>query len=249
MDEYTFKIHESYTPETLPMERMAQYVLQVAKMLGHKDTIHFKELAAGSVEFKYLVEHEAVPKIEQRLEDIRRNAAPDDAKEAVRQINEMLRDDNAIGSHFRTAANDDQASPSFLKFPGKEIPRPVRIGPLAKYSSVTGELTRIGGKNPRATIETAEGKVWHCDLTKTVARDLASHLYQVLRVEGDAKWERLETGAWELRSFHVKGFATVPDETLSESINQLRKIEGNEWGAIADPIEAVRQLHEEEDLH
>ena len=190
-----------------------------------------------------------MPKVEQRLEDIRRNAAPDDAKDAVRQINEMLREDNAIGSHFRTAANDDEANSSFLRFPGKEIPRAVRIGPLAKHSSIIGELTRIGGKHPRAQIETPEGKVWHCDLNRSIARDIASHLYQVLRIEGDAKWERLETGAWELKSFQVKGFATVPEETLTESISELRKIEGSEWSITDDPIGAVLKLHEEEDLH
>jgi len=248
VEEYTFTIQESYTPTTLPMERMAQYVLQIAKMLGHKETIHFKEIATGSVELKYFVEHEAAPKVEQRLEELRRNAAPEDAKDAFRQINEMLRDDNAIGLHFRSSANDPLHDPSILRFPGKEIPRPVKVGPLAKYSIIVGELTRIGGKSPKAQIETQEGRVWHCDLTKSIARDLAPHLYQVLRIEGDAKWERIESGIWEPKSLNVKSFSVLPEHSLTEAINELRNIEGGEWGTT-DPAEAARKRHEDEELH
>ncbi|MGH9904546.1 MAG: hypothetical protein ACRD8U_03050 [Pyrinomonadaceae bacterium] len=249
-DEYTFEIKESYTPETLPMERMGEYVVELAKMLGNRDNVHFKELAPGSVKVKYHVEHEASPKVEQRLEDIKRNEATPEAVEAVNKINIMLRDDNAVGYLFRAAANEGFPKAEILKFPGREIPRPVKIGPMAKWASFDGELVRIGGKTPHAMIETAEGKSRIGELTKAMAQELASHLYQVLRVAGEARWERLEDGTWDLKTFYIKTFTLLPKETLLESVDRLREIEGNEWKAMDDPVGFVRKLRGEDDeLH
>lgn len=249
-DEYTFEIKESYTPETLPMERMGEYVVELAKMLGNRDNVHFKELAPGSVQVKYRVEHEAAPKVEQRLEQIKRNEAPEEAIQAVNTINVMLRDDNAIGYLFRVAANEPLPKAQVLKFPGREIPRPVKIGPMSKWASFDGELLRIGGKTPHATIETAEGKSRIGELTKAMAQELAAHLYRVLRVAGEARWERLEDGTWDLKTFHIKTFTVLPEESLLESIDRLRAIEGSEWKTMDDPIGFVHKIRGDDDeLH
>jgi len=37
---------DAYSPETLPMSRLAEYMAQLATLLGEKDHVHFVELAA-----------------------------------------------------------------------------------------------------------------------------------------------------------------------------------------------------------
>jgi hypothetical protein len=250
-DEYTFEIAESYSPETIPMERLGEYVVHLAKMLGNTANVHFKAVAPGSVAVKYVVEHEAAPKVEQRLADIKRNEAPSEVVEALAQLNAMLRDDNAVGFLFREPANDMQYPRSqVLKFPGREIPRPVKIGPMSKATSIVGELIRIGGKQPRATIETPEGIHRAGDLDKQMAQELAAHLYKTLRVEGEARWERLENGVWEIKTFHIKSFTVLPQESLAESVERLRQIEGSEWKSMDDPLGFVHKIRrDDDDLH
>lgn len=46
-DEYVFWI-DAYTPATIPMERLAEYLTALAKMLGHGGSVHFNRLEKGS---------------------------------------------------------------------------------------------------------------------------------------------------------------------------------------------------------
>src|ERR1700740_2307709 len=46
--ELRFHIHE-YTPHTLPMERLAEYLKNLAVLLGGTQEVHFVRLEAGSV--------------------------------------------------------------------------------------------------------------------------------------------------------------------------------------------------------
>ena len=40
--------NDVFTPETLPMERLAEYMLQFAKLLGEPERVHFVDVEAGS---------------------------------------------------------------------------------------------------------------------------------------------------------------------------------------------------------
>ena len=46
-DEFRLKI-EAYTPDTMPMERLAEYLAELALMLGERTFVHFVRLEAGS---------------------------------------------------------------------------------------------------------------------------------------------------------------------------------------------------------
>ena len=45
--EYRFTI-DAYSPETLPMSRLAEYMAEVARLLGKVDQVHFVRLEPGS---------------------------------------------------------------------------------------------------------------------------------------------------------------------------------------------------------
>jgi len=47
---------DAYSPETLPMSRLAEYMAQLATLLGEKDHVHFVELAAGCARLIHAVE-------------------------------------------------------------------------------------------------------------------------------------------------------------------------------------------------
>lgn len=66
-----FKI-DTFTPETLPMERLAQYMLQFAKLLGEPDRVHFVDVGSGSAVLRARVEDAALPRVERRLSDAAR---------------------------------------------------------------------------------------------------------------------------------------------------------------------------------
>lgn len=250
-EEYRFKI-DAYSPESIPMTRLALYMLEFGKLLANDDRVHFKEIEPGSTVLLANVEYEAAPKVSNRIESLSRGDAPDDARAIFTLINEMLRDDNAVGQLTKRAANEDKINEAeILKFLGREIPVPKKMGPFTESAIVDGELMRIGGRDEsaHAQILDAEGRVWNGELTRELAQEIAPHLYKgaILRVEGDARWVRTEDGAWELKGFHIRGFTILPKDTLIQAVERIRKIEGSEWRNMDDPDGFVREQRRDDD--
>ena len=64
--EYQFRIADSYTPATIPMERLADYVAAFARLLGEVAAVHFDRIEHGSVCLTAKVDEPAQPKVLER---------------------------------------------------------------------------------------------------------------------------------------------------------------------------------------
>ena len=62
---YTLYI-AAYSPETIPLARLAKYMQSFAAMLGHETAVHFDQLDGGSTQLVTRIEHEDVPKVRAR---------------------------------------------------------------------------------------------------------------------------------------------------------------------------------------
>lgn len=238
-DEYSFWLN-AYTPETIPMERLAKYMTQLAKMLGHEHSVHFNRLERGSTVNVMRVEKEAAPKVFDRVEQVARGEAANDASAAFDELNRLLRDDNATGRLSRRTSNDP-TSAVVLNFPGKDLPKPHTYGPFNEVAVIEGELVRIGGKDAsaHALLVDPEGKTWSCEMDRQLASEMAQYLYKgaVLRVTGDARWERLEDQRWQMKSFKVQEFVVLAEDTLEGVTEHLRSLRETDWNSL-DNVDA-----------
>jgi hypothetical protein len=80
----------------MPMARLAEYLAELALMLGERPAVHFVRVEAGSITVVHTVEAEAIPKVRERVQTVGSGTAPPDAMRAYRSINKMLRDDNGL---------------------------------------------------------------------------------------------------------------------------------------------------------
>ena len=68
--EYRFKI-DAYSPDTMPMSRLAQYMAELADLLGEQTAVHFKRITKGSTVLNATVDREAEPKVRDRVSSVR----------------------------------------------------------------------------------------------------------------------------------------------------------------------------------
>lgn len=251
-DEYEFWI-DAYTPATIPMERLAKYLGVLAKMLGHASSVHFDRLEMGSTRSLMHVQREDAPKVFERVDHIAKRQAANDATSAFDELNSLLRDDSAIGKLSRKTPAS-QSAEVVLTFLGRELPKPPTFGPFYEEAVVEGELVRIGGKDKsaHALIVDPEGKAWSGEMERELAREMAQYLYKgiVLRVTGDARWERLADASWHLMVFKIKGFEVLADDTLDEATQRLRRLKKTDWDSV-DDIDAfiIASRGESDGLH
>lgn len=241
MTTYTLYI-AAYTPETIPMARLAKYMQSFAAMLGHETAVHFDHLADGSTRLVTRIEHEDVPKVRARLDRAARGEGEADSLKAQDEIDRLLAEDNATGFVYE----DDQDSAEIIAFPGVTRPRPQQYGPFNQDGTLDGLLVSIGGADKTIHLQLQSGEIKYTGLEtdRETARRLAKHLFEPVRVSGTGRWLREEDGSWTLKRFRVQDFDVLRGDDLRDVVEQLRSIEGSEWSEIEDPIAALKFLRD-----
>src|SRR3954465_5968026 len=77
---------DAYSPQDIPMAKLAQYMADFAELLGKDHAVHFLTLEEGSTTIVSRVEREDAPKVTGRLMEIRNGSA---AKETLRLVAEI----------------------------------------------------------------------------------------------------------------------------------------------------------------
>ena len=230
--EYTFKI-DVFTPDTLPMARLAKYLAALADLVGHADSTHFVAIERGSAKLVHKVEAPDVPKVDRRLGDVAQGAGPKDAVRAFKTLDDLLADDNAVGELSRFGA-------VIIPFPGRTRPRPLTFPAFRQVGTIDGQVVSVGGRDSSAhgILQGGSTTFSGCTLTRDLARQLAQHLYgPKVRLSGEGRWERHPDGAWKLLDFKVDRFEILDDRGLVEILDDLRGI-----GSIPDTTTAFTEL-------
>ena len=227
---YSFTISGGYTPKTIPMERLGEYMAALARMLGEEAYVHFESIREGSVALKARVDEPARPKVRERVRSVRTSSATAEVRRHYDQLDAMLRKDNAYAAL-------DGGTDNVIAFPGRNRAEPVVYGPFRQQGTIDGEVYRIGGKDTSKHIHVHSGDR---DLSvlyasEAVAMRLRHHLFGgTLRFRGEGTWVRHDDGTWELRNFRVDDFEELGDASLIETVARLRSVTGDEFGD--DPV-------------
>jgi hypothetical protein len=234
--EYRFEI-DAFSPATIPMSRLAEYVSDLAKMFGNNNSVHLLKIDEGSTVPVVLVEWEAEPKVRDRLKAIKSHEAPDEAQQAAKDIDRRLLQDNAKGVLV------DPVGGKIFRFPGREAATKMEFGPVNQAGIFQGIPIKVGGENDPVPVHLEDGKEKYIVLARrSLAKDIAQHLFtSVVRVDGIGRWIRHTDGEWEMLSFHASSFKIVEDADIRKNINELRNVPG-EWKKLEDPLGELEQI-------
>lgn len=231
---------DAYTPETLPLARLAEYLGLLASLYGHKESVHFQSIESGSAVLKSYVEEPDYQKVVNRIQLIHSNDGPKDLAKTFHQIDDCLRQDNATGKI--------QYGENVIEFPGRNrrIEEPVTI---TQIMEIDGVIIKIGGKDETipVTIKDQEGKIYNCQINgNDRAKELSRHyLGKTLRLVGEAKLVRHPVDGWSLHSLIIEDYEPIDDDPLSDVFGKISAIEGIGWKKIPDPLEEWRSLRGE----
>ncbi len=238
---------DAYSPETMPLTKLAAYMADFAALLGTDNAVHFAGLDQGSTKIKARILFEDIPKVMSRLTDIRRGNPPKDAAKAFEEMDIRLANDNATAA---IRAEDSDAD--LLAFPGRTRPKAPVYGPFNQDGHLDGLLISVGGKGPdvRLRLQNGDMEYSRCETTRSIARALGKHLFEPVRIHGTGRWRREENGAWMLVSFRVHRFEVMETASLRDTVTALRAVQGSGWSEIENPLLALTDLRNDEDnLH
>jgi hypothetical protein len=240
LDKYDLYI-DAFSPATIPMARLSEYMKDFAKLLGQERHVHFAELCEGSLAIRSYVDEEARSKVESRLEEVRLGLGPKAAQEALLSINSRLAEDHAVGWIQRGSAR-------VIEFAGRNKTKDAEIGPIMQPGSLDGEIVQIGGKDDSINIHLRmEDSVYRCITTKVIARQLAPHIFEsTVRLYGIGHWWRSDSGQWFLKHFDIDKFEILDDKTsLTKVFSRLREQLVPPESGRQNPIDLMLFLREE----
>lgn len=237
---YDFRI-DIWKPDTLPMSRLADYLGKLALLFGNKEHVHFMKVRKGSAIPEILVDEPAVPKVAARLKLASNPDAPEDLVRVSRDINRMLRDDNATGI-LRL-----KGGAKIIDFPGKKTPL-AEEAVVFEFGELDGVVIKIGGKDETVPVllEGEDGVFYPCNTDRETARKLAPYIFGgSVRIAGRGKWRRTEERSWELEKFDIKTFELLDETSLVDVITAMRAIEGSDWNGLDDPQAELKRIRGE----
>ena len=210
------------------MSRLAVYLSELAAVLGEEKAVHFVRLEKGSTVIVQSIENEAIPKVHARTDAIKNGNGPSDVMRAYDRLNKMLQEDNSTATLFKGE------SAEVIQFPGAKEEKP-EFTSIKQVGEIDGEVIRVGGAgDPVPIILEIDGvQLSGCKAQRTVAKPLAAHLFEPVRLYGTGYWNRNTTGTWGLDRFIVDRFEVLNEEPLSAVVMGLRGLSGNHWGKNA----------------
>lgn len=239
--ELRFKI-EAYTPDTIPMDRLAAYLYDLAIMLGERQSVHFSHLEAGSTLPVVKVEWEAIPKVRKRANDVRNNEGPEDARKAKASIERRLIADNASAELLEPSGT------RLLYFPGRRRLAEPEYGPVNQSGTLDGIPIVIGGESDPVPVHLQDRDVIHnCRASRIIAKRLTAYMFTApVRVHGIGRWFRDATGLWTMRQFTIEGFTELKAESIADAARRLQQITAR-WKSLPDPIGDLVSLRGDSD--
>lgn len=223
-----------FTPDTLPMARLADYMAAMARILGETEHVHFTELNEGSAVLASRVDTVAVPKVRDNVAAAQAGAGHHG--QAMDDLNALLRSDNASANMRRNGDN-------VIEFPGIRQQLPPRLGPFDQDGTIDGVLVSIGGRDKTAhgTLMDSENNRWKFTVTRDLARQLAPHLYgKPLRLEGTERLFRESNGRWTHEAMKATRFVPLDDTPLHDWVMRLR----DQLGAVNTQIDLQALIDE-----
>ncbi|SRR5229473_1642085 len=231
------------SPHILPMARLAEYLRELASMLGSEEGVHFLRVSEGSADCTMEIDEDEEIAVVSRVQSVTAGDAPKEAIKAYESLRAILRKDEV------SAELELDSGEVILKFPLPSDKKEETFGPFWQDGTLDGILVKIGGLDETIPVHLInEGSHNICNTTKEVAKELAHRLYgSPIRVHGRGKWYRNAEGQWEMRWFNIDRFEDLDTASLPELVARLRAIPDNALMSLEDPIGDILKIRRGEE--
>jgi hypothetical protein len=219
----------AYTPETMPFDRLLQYLQQIGDVLGVAGEMHLVRIEPSSTKPVFKMPVPMAIRARERATAVGNGSGTQTQRSAYNRIRQMVKRDGG-----KPASLKDRTG-VILDFP----PTIEDIGAILgvrQASSFDGSLLRVGGVGDYTPIlmQDLGGEIFSgFSAPKDLAKAMAKLLFEPIRVTGIGNWERSATGQWKLSKMLIQAYEPLSDEPLNEVFNNLRAVPVD-WPQDAD---------------
>lgn len=232
LERFSFTV-PGYTPETMPLDRLMEYLNQLVIILGTPSELHLIAIEKSSTRPVLAMRHDVATRARNRAREVRQGGGSARRREAFHTIRRMVTEDG--GKPAVLKAKEGQ----ILEFPSADLGADQIIHAVRQQTTLEGMLVRVGGigENAQLLIQELSGKVVAgCTASRSLAQEMAPLIYKPIRVSGVGSWQRTEQGKWEINRLHVQSFEQLEADEHEDVVAKLQGIN------VAWPDDSIEQL-------
>lgn len=229
-----------YTPDTMPLDRLMEYLGQLAIILGQPSDLHLVAIERSSTRPVLMMRHDVAARARTRVSEVRQGGGSVRRREAFHTIRRMVSEDGGVPAVLRAREGE------LLEFPGVALGADQVVHSVRQQTSLEGTLVRVGGigDNAQLLIQDLSGVVIAgCTASRALAREMGPHIYRPLRVSGIATWHRTAAGNWEISRLHVQTFDPLEEDEHEDALTQLNAVSVVWPDDTTDQLLAMREAH------
>src|SRR4051794_32365465 len=197
----------------MPLNRLIEYLQQMALVLGEPESLHLVGIQDGSVAPILHAPRAVALQAKDRARRVRQGEGTRKQLDAYNRIRRMLRRDAPLLDKPALLRSDKQV---VLEIPAAPEDSGILAG-IRQFGTFDGQLIRVGGAGEDASLQVQDmqGKI-HSDFSakRALAKDLAKLLWEPVRLAGVGIWERTSEGEWHLDRMQVQSYERLEDEDL-----------------------------------
>lgn len=219
-EELSFVI-PGYTPETMPLDRLIEYLQQFAAVIGTPDQLHLTKIEKSSVAPTFKVSRPVAERATEEAERVQRGEGTKVQRAAFNRLRRYVRRDAPQPGRpalFRSQKKVVLTVPAAPEDTGS-------LQGIRQATQIDGKLVRIGGDGEYASMQLSDlqgGLITGFTVKHDMVKDLAQLIYEPIRVSGVGIWNRDEDGQWQLRKMEVQSYEALDDEPLDSMVDRLR---------------------------
>ncbi len=237
MATYSLRI-KGFTPETLPLSRLGEYVSALADLVGDDVSVHFHSVTKGSAQLKVRVDDPDVPLVISRI----RQAPIADEGSLARRGYERIQ--SLLSSDKTSAEFRPEKGAVILKFPGAPKTQ-IRLPVVKEYGELNGRIIKVGGRDDTipVALRTPDGDVVNCTATVEMARRLKPYLLEPIDVIlcGMGRWRKMDIGTWEAIEFKINDFSVMEFDSFERTLADVRA-SGSGWDNVQDVVAELKRI-------
>lgn len=220
----------AYTPDTMPLDRLLQYLQQIGEVVGAPHDMHLVRIDLSSTKPVFRMPTPMAIEARENASSVQRGEGTARQRAAYQCIRQMVRTDGG-----GPASLTDRRG-VILDFP----PTP-EVGPIVgirQATSFDGAVLRVGGTGEYTPIlmQDLGGEVYSgFSAPRALAKDIARLLFEPIRVTGIGSWDRNPSGGWKLAKMLVQTYEPLRDEDMTKVLRELQSAPVS-WPQDADEI-------------
>ena len=225
----------AYTPETMPLDRLLEYLTQIVALVGEPHDMHLIRIDESSTKPVLRMPIPAANRARELTAAVRAGRGSKRQRVAFDTIRRMVRLDGG-----KPATLKDRTG-ILIDFEPENMVPPLS---LRQPTTFDGLLLRIGGAGDFSAVlmqdlfgETTAGFT----APKPLAKEMAKLLFEPLRLAGTGNWERSQDGEWTLIKMFVQSFEAINDRALEDLLADLQKTQVL-WPENADDLLSSERL-------